>query len=156
MNIVVYFTQNWRQFKRTKLLSNMIFDWIRILLVDFMIWCKIFRNCISETYIEFCWISENVSHRAIFVLDKFNVYIFEHVNEHIAFLFEYINSHFAFAERVWSLSIVIVLCDVVIQAYHVLKHMFDFVRCVNHDSDCKIRKMCHQKCIAEIMIWLDQ
>ena len=40
---------------------------------------------LSEACIELCWVNETVSHRALFSID-FNVYIFEHVDEHIAFV----------------------------------------------------------------------
>ena len=39
----------------------------------------------SGACIEFCWVNETASHRALFSID-FNVYIFEHVDEHIAFV----------------------------------------------------------------------
>ena len=87
IDVVVYFTQNQSQFWRTRIFSKQIFDRVRILFTDFMIWCKVFRNHTFWSMHRDLLNKRNASHQALFLFSiDFNVYIFEHVNEHITFV----------------------------------------------------------------------
>ena len=86
-----------------------------------------------EACIEFCWIDENVSHQTLFLFfDRFwcIVYIFEHVNEHIAF----------FARNIKHCDLIMWSCHSSISCFYCLNmstNILCFEACIRSHSMCK-------------------